>query len=141
MELETEIVSAKFTSPRDVTIVSADGGQCAIFQAGQTRTIPKRLFDAALLAGLVPEGSIVPEPLPIKKPTQKEAVSAGLLTACKTLILRGIETDFTKVGQPRVPAVRKLVDFDFTNRDLREAFELAMHEVEHNGDDSTEHSE
>jgi hypothetical protein len=37
--------------------------------------------------------------------------------------------------------VRKLVDFDFTARDVREAFEQAMFEVENDGNNSEELAE
>ncbi len=141
--MESEVVTARFTSARDVTVVSEDGGQCAVFTAGVTRAIPKRLFTAAITAGLIPEKEIEIPPV-VEEPaneTQEETVAKGLLQACKTLILRGLADDFTTVGQPRVPAVKKLVDFDFTNKDMKEAFALAMHEVEQDGNDSEEHPE
>ena len=141
MELQKEIVSAKFTAARDVTITSDDGGQRAIFEAGQTREIGKRLFKAALASGLIPETPLQLEPEPPQNKTREEVVTVGLLEACKQLIESAKKEDFTSVGQPRVPSVKKLVDFDFTRKEMLEAFELAMHEVEQDGNDSTEHSE
>ena len=66
---------------------------------------------------------------------------AGLIDACKMLITRGNPDDFTIPGYPRAASAKKLVDFDFSTRDLHDAFAEAMHEVEQDGDDSTEHSE
>ena len=143
MELaQEEIVSATFTSHRDITIVTEDGGQCSIFEAGKPKIIGKRLFKAAINAGLIPEGPLeyVP-PAVVPNRTQEEVVTTGLLEACKTLIERARKEDFTPVGHPRMPAVKKLVDFDFTVKDMKEAFALAMHEVDQDGDDSKEHSE
>jgi len=141
MELDTRPASAKFTSPRDVTIVSEDGGQCAVFEAGQTRKIGRRLFDCAIAAGLIPETPLEAAPIVPENKTREETVSEGLVEACKTLIARGNPGDFTAVGHPRAPALKKLVNFDFTGREAKEAFALAMHEVEQDVDDSPEHSE
>jgi len=142
MESQNDITSAKFTSHRNVTIVSAEGAHCAIFKAGQTREIGKRLFSAAIEAGLVPEGPLeYKEPEVVENKTQEEAVAIGLLEACKILIERANKEDFTTVGLPRVPSVKKLVNFDFTARQMKESFALAMHEVEVDGNDSKEHSE
>ena len=103
------------------------------------------LFGEAVAAGLMPE-----EPLDVKeevvveeKPRQSEDVQhAELIKACHTLILRGNPGDFTNTsGLPRAASVKKLVDFKFTAQDVKRAFEVAMHEVETNGDDGKEHSE
>jgi hypothetical protein len=133
--------SARFTSAREVTIVSELGNMCAAFQPGQTLRIPRTLFNAALTAGLIPEDPLELAPEPVKKPPQEETVKAGLKEACQKLILRGNPKDFTTVGLPRAASAKKLVDFDFTAAELRTAFEEAMHEVEQDGDDSTQHSE
>ena len=134
--------SALFTSARDVRIVADDGSMCAVFEEGQTRRIPKALFNAALTAGLMPKEplDLKDPPLPENKP-QEVSTREGLVEACKTMISRGNPADFTMTGHPRAASAKKLVDFDFTARDLREAFEQAMHEVTQDGDDSTEHPE
>ncbi len=141
MEQTTKPISAKFTSPRDVTIVSEDGGQCSVFEAGQTREIGRRLFPAAIAAGLIPETPLEAPPPVVENKTREETVTTGLLDACKTLIMRANPNDFTTVGQPRAAALKKLVNFDFTGVEAKEAFALAMHEVEQDGNDSQEHSE
>lgn len=145
MELN-KVRTAKFTSPRDVTIVSPDGSKCQHFEAGETKAVHEALFGVAVQSGLMPE-----EPLDIAshekaveappKLSREEIVQAGLLEACRTLILRGNPGDFTMAGQPRAAAVKKLVNFDFTANDVRRAFEEASLEVETDGNDSTEHSE
>jgi len=143
MELmkDTRPASAAFTAAVETRIVADSGVMCAIFKAGETRTIPKVLFDAALSHGLIPEESLEEAPPVVVKPPQEEIVADGLLEACKTLITRGNPADFTVVGQPRAASVKKLVDFSFTTKDGERAFGEAMHEVEQDGDDSTEHSE
>ena len=134
--------SAEFTAAIATRIVSEDGTMCANFEAGETRTIPKVLFNAALTHGLMPTGSLeVEPPAEPKKQPQEEIVSDGLIDACKTLIARGNPADFTMVGQPRAASIKKLVDFSFTTKESERAFSEAMHEVEQDGDDSTEHSE
>jgi len=135
-------IMARFTAAVDARIVSKDGSMCAIFEAGQTQNIRRELFDSAIAAGLMPEDEIAPAPPPEpKKLTQDEIVHTGLIEACKALIARGNPGDFTIVGQPRAASVKKLVDFDFNTKDVERAFSEAMHEVEQDGDDSTEHSE
>ena len=138
---DTRPLVAAFTSARDVTIVSEDGGQCAVFEAGQTRTLGRRLFTCALAAGLIPEEPLEATPVVPENKTREETVTVGLLEACKELIVRGNPQDFTTVGHPRAGALKKLVDFDFTGVEAKEAFALAMHEVEQDGNDSTEHPE
>jgi len=134
-------LSASFTAARDVRIVSELGNMCANFEAGETRKIPRALFAAALTAGLIPEEPLEPAPEPPKNQTREVTVREGLLEASRKLILRGNPKDFTMNGQPRAASAKKLVDFDFTVAELRTAFEEAMHEVEQDGNDSTEHSE
>lgn len=142
MELDTRPASAKFTAAREVRIVSELGNMCANFEAGQTRQIPKALFNAALLAGLIPEEPLDAPPKVVENKSQKVAVEEGLKEACTKLILRGKPQDFTvNTGYPRAASVKKLVDFDFTTNDVRRAFEEAMHEVDQDGDDRTEHTE
>jgi hypothetical protein len=142
MELSKTKKAAAFTAAAATRIVSADGSMCASFEAGETRVIPSVLFDAALTHGMVPEGPLELEP-PAEEPgpPQEEVISAGLIEACRTLIIRGNKADFTVVGLPRAASVKKLVDFHFTNKDVERAFSEALHEVEIDGDDSTEHSE
>lgn len=139
---DTRPASATFTSPAAVRIVAADGTMCAVFEAGETRTIPKALFEEALKYGMMPDGPLdaAPPPEP-PKPPQEEIVADGLVVAIKKLITRGNPDDFTIVGQPRAASVKKLVDFSFTSKDVERAFGEAMHEVEQDGDESTEHSE
>lgn len=141
MELDNRPASAKFTASVDTRIVAANGSMCAVFEAGQTRIIPKALFDAALTHGLVPEEPLEMAPPPPANKPQKVVVEDGLLEACKTLIIRGNPQDFTMSGKPRAASVKKLVDFNFTTKDVERAFEEAMHEVEQDGDDDTQHSE
>lgn len=145
MELpeDTRPLLASFTSPRNVTIVSEDGSQCVIFEAGESKKISRRLFNVALTSGLVPDESLDAAPVMPENKTRGETVSEGLLGACKTLIARGLDKDFTMVGQPRAASLKKLVNFDFTGREAQSAFELAMHEieVEQNGDNSPKHPE
>jgi len=137
--------SAEFTAAVDVRIVDPAGTMCAVFQAGETRRIPKVLFDEALTHGLMPTEPLELSPEPKSEPEPgKEAedvVATGLIAACKTLISKGNPADFTVVGQPRAASVKKLVDFHFTTKDVEVAFSEAMHEVEQDGDDSEEHSE
>jgi len=137
MELDKRPASARFTSARNVTITSEFGDMCSVFEAGQTRQIPKALFNAALVAGLVPEDPLEPAPEPVANQTTEERTTTGLLEACKTLIARGVPNDFTMAGVPRAASVKKLVDFNFTNKDVKLAFEQAMHEIEQDGNDST----
>jgi len=141
MELPTK-QSAAFTAAVATRIVDDAGTMCANFEAGETRTIPKVLFNAALVGGLMPTEPLeVEPPAEVKKRPQEEVISTGLIEACKTLIAKGNPADFTVVGQPRAASVKKLVDFHFTNKDVERAFSEAMHEVEQDGDDSKEHSE
>ena len=140
MELDNRPASAEFTAARDVRIVSELGNMCSNFAAGETRRIPKALFNAALVAGLIPEGPLEVA-VAVKKPPQAETVRNGLMDACKTLITRGVAEDFTVAGHPRTASIQKLVDFSFTAADMRVAFEEAMHEVNGDGNNSTEHSE
>jgi len=143
--MELSVKAAEFTAPVATRIVAADGTMCANFEAGETRVIPKALFDAALTHGLMPteplELSPEPEPEPEPGKEAEDVVAAGLIVACKTLIRKGNPADFTVVGQPRAASVKKLVDFHFTSKDVEVAFSEAMHEVEQDGDDSEEHSE
>ena len=144
MELSEDVrpASAAFTASVATRIVSEGGNMCAVFEAGETRIIPKVLFNAALTHGLMPAESLetVPVPEP-KKQSQEEIVEDGLVEACKVLIAKGNPADFTVVGHPRTASVKKLVDFEFTTKDVENAFLEAMHEVEQDGDDSKEHSE
>jgi hypothetical protein len=136
--------SALFTAYRDVTIVSKDGSRCQRFEAGQTLPVVKPLHNVAIAAGLMPvEPSEIapPEKAPAPRLSQEEEISQGLIKACKTLILRGNPDNFTQMGLPRAAEVKKLVDFSFTTKDMHRAFEQAEHEVNQDGDDSTEHSE
>ena len=133
---------AEFTATTATRIVSPDGSRCMNFEAGETRAVHRDLFAAAIAQHLVPMEPLeyaVPE-LPENKP-QEVTVMEGLVEACTTLIIRGNPNDFTLIGQPRAASVKKLVDFNFTTNDVKRAFEQAMHEVEQNGDDSTEHPE
>jgi len=139
---DTRPAAAAFTAAVATRIVADNGTMCANFEAGETRTIPKVLFDAALQHGLIPVKSLQAAPMPEPvKPPQEEIVADGLIEACKKLITRGNPDDFTVVGQPRAASVKKLVDFSFTTKDVERAFGEAMHEVEQDGDESTEHSE
>jgi len=137
--------SAEFTAAAATRIVADSGIMCANFEAGETRRIPEVLFDAALMHGLMPEEplELSPEPQPEPEPGKEaeDVVATGLIEACKTLISRGNPEDFTVVGQPRAASVKKLVDFHFTTKDVERAFSEAMHEVEQDGNDSTEHPE
>lgn len=146
MELMTQNapMSAEFTAATHTRIVSDAGNMCSIFEAGQTKRIPKDLFKAALLAGLVPEEVlIIPDTTtaPGPKLTQEQIVSVGLAEACRTLIARGDKQDFTAMGRPRTASAKKLVDFNFTARELDVAFDQAMHEVDQDGDNDEEHSD
>lgn len=135
-------LTAKFTSPRDVTLVAPDGSRCQIFRAGETVPVHRDLFGTAIDHGLVPEDPAdLNPPKPVKNQTQETTVKEGLIEACKILIARGNPGDFTIPGHPRAASAKKLVDFDFTTRDLHDAFAEAMHEVEQDGNDSTERSE
>jgi hypothetical protein len=143
MELskDTRPASAAFTATLETRIVSSAGDMCAVFQPGETRFIPRALFDAALMNGLIPVAPLEPAPVVVKSQTKEEVVEVGLVGACKVLIARGNPEDFTVVGQPRAASVKKLVDFSFTTKEVERAFSEAMHEVEQDGDDSTEHTE
>ena len=99
------------------------------------------MFSVAVGAGLVPEGPLTLPDEPEKLASDKEIVSEGLVEACKTLIARGVTTDFTLPGYPKTASIKKLVDFSFNVRELERAFERAMHEVEQDGNESTEHTE
>lgn len=142
MELVTTPDMAKFTSAKDVRIVSDCGSMCTNMKAGETRNLPRALFSAALVAGLIPDEplEVAQEPEP-ENQTQEVTVSTGLIEACTTLIARGNPNDFTLIGQPRAASVKKLVDFEFTTKDVERAFSEAMHEVEQDGNKSTEHTE
>lgn len=140
MELNSRPASAKFTATRDVRIVSELGNMCANFKSGETRQIPKALFNAALVAGLIPESPLEASVVVENKP-QNVIVREGLMEACKKLIMRGVADDFVASGYPRAASVKKLVDFHFTAADMRVAFEEAMHEVNGDGNDRTEHTE
>jgi hypothetical protein len=144
MELmkESRPASAAFTAAVETRIVDDCGTMCAVFQAGETRFIPRVLFDAALTHGLMPVDPLELAPVaPVKPPPKEEIVATGLVGACKELIARGNPEDFTVVGQPRAASVKKLVDFNFTTKEVERAFSEAMHEVEQDGDDSTESAE
>jgi hypothetical protein len=135
---------ARFTAVHDVRIVSDDGSMCQIFEAGQTQSIRRELFTAAIASGLVPEDPLVKRvitPVVIEERSTEEIVSDGLVEACKLLIAKGFKEDFTVVGQPRAASLKKLVDFTFTTKDIERAFIEAMHEVEQDDNESEEHSE
>jgi hypothetical protein len=133
--------SATFLATVAVRIVDSGGVMCANFAAGESREIPAILFDAALLAGLIPESAVEAPPVNAPPPPQEVTVADGLKAAVKTLIIRAEPNDFTVVGNPRAASVKKLVDFEFTAKDIEKAFSEAMHEVEQDGNDSPEHSE
>jgi hypothetical protein len=139
MELDNVPRVAAFTATVETRIVSDNGTMCMNFEAGETLKVPRELYKEAVAAGLMPMEPLV---LP-KEPDVPEQVSEEelLLEAVKKLIIQGNPNDFTVVGQPRAASVKKLVNFRFTNESVRRAFELAMHEVEQNVDDDTEHSE
>ena len=141
MELNDKPQTAKFTASRDVRLVSDAGDMCTNFEAGETKVIHRSLFAVAIREGLVPEEPLEAPPPPVVKPPQEKIVSDGLVEACKTLILRGVPGDFTIHGKPRAASVKKLVDFDFTARDVADAFEKAMHEVEQDGNNDEERTE
>jgi len=133
---------AKFTATLPTRVVSDCGSMCAIFEAGETLSINRKLFTAAIAAGLVPEEPLIVQTPPVVvQKSQEEVVVDGLLEACKLLIAKGDPGDFTMTGFPRAASVKKLVDFHFTTKDIERAFGEAMHEVERDGNDSTEHSE
>ena len=112
------------------------------FEAGQTRSVPRDLFDAAIKGGLVPEGPLDMPTVVANDPRPQEVLVADdLVLACKKLIARGDPSDFTIHGVPRAASVKKLVDFDFKAAEVQRAHEQAMFEVENNGDESTEHTE
>jgi hypothetical protein len=137
-------LTARFTSPRDVTLVAPDGSRCQIFTAGQTLPVHKSLFSVAIEHGLMPEDSLEVATMIVDVPenkSQEVIVTEGLTEACKVLISRANPQDFKLNGEPRAASVKKLVDFDFTTRDVQRAFEQAMHEVDQYGDDNPEHSE
>ena len=150
--MESKKKIARFTSPRDVRLVHPAGIKSQIFKAGETANVHKDLWSVAIEAGLMPEESLAEETVqiqtdagtvevpPVKK-SQEEVVREGCVEACKTLIARGNPNDFTQLGQPRASSVRKLVDFDFTARDVREAFEQAMFEGENDGNNSEKPAE
>ena len=145
MELNKDM--AEFTADRDVRVVAEDGTMCVIFEEGETKAIHRKLWPAAVAAGLVPEAPENLEKKDTEKPpeqpkqSKEELVAAGLLVAIKEMIVRGDPKDFTVVGLPRTAAVKKLVDFDFTAQEVQRAFELAVHEVGQDGDDGKERSE
>ena len=130
-----------FTATQATRIVSEDGAMCVMFEAGETITIQRDLFTVATAAGLVPEAPLEAPPKEAERKSREEKVKQGLIEACKTLILRGNPKDFLISGQPRAASVKKIVDFQFTNKDVERAFSEAIHEVEHHGDDRKEHSE
>ena len=133
---------ASFTASRDISLMAADGSHSVIFEAGESKRIRKELFVVAVAAGLMPDEALenIAPPV-VKKVSKEERLDTGLLEACKTLILKANPDDFTVVGQPRAASVKKLVDFEFTTKDVERAFSEAVHEVEQYGDDSKEHSE
>lgn len=147
--MESEVILTEFTAAIDTRIVSDNGAKCMIFEAGQTLKVHKDLWPAAMRAGLVPKNpdEMAEKPEGPKEPaikpgkSKEEAIREGLIEACKQLIARGDTKDFTVLGLPRTASVKKLVDFDFKARDVQEAFEQAMFEVEQNGDESTELAE
>lgn len=134
---------ARFTSARDVRLVSKNGAKCMWFKKGETLDVHRDLFAPAIEQGLIPVDSLEPAELkePVVEPVTVESLARKMIEACKELIARGNPDDFTLVGQPRASSIKKLVDSHFTARDVNTAFEQAMFEVEHNGDDSKEHSE
>ena len=135
-------VQAKFTAIEKTRIVADNGTKCMNFEPGETLLVHRDLFTAAIAAGLVPEEPLDFKPLPIPENKPQEVkIREELLEVCKQLIAKGDPADFTMLGQPRAASVKKLVDFDFTGRDVQVAFEEAMHEVEQHGNDSTKHSE
>lgn len=152
--MESHKITARFTAINATRIVSPAGDKCQNFEAGETAAVHRDMWSVAIAAGLMPEESLADEtvqiqtnagivevpPVPVKK-SQEEIVREGCIEACKTLIARGNPNDFTQLGQPRAASVRKLVDFDFTARDVREAFEQAMFEVENDGNNSEEPAE
>ena len=136
-------LTARFTSPRDVTLVAPDGSRCQIFKAGETAEVHKSMFGVAVDHGLMPEDPLekIAEPVVPENKPQEVQVMDGLVEACTTLIVRANPQDFKLNGEPRAASVKKLVNFDFTAKDVQRAFEQAMHEVDQNGNDSSEHSE
>lgn len=140
--MESPIDLVEFTATEATRIVSEDGTLCMVFEPGETLLVQRKLHKVALRAGLVPEQE-VPAEIPVQRITEsrEEIVKNGLLEACKTLIMRGNPADFTTVGNPRAASLKKLVDFDFKTQEATEAFNLAMHEVEQDGNNSPEYSE
>lgn len=145
--MESNPNMARFIAAEAARIVADNGTKCANFEPGETQAIHKDLWGPAIAAGLVPENpaDLVEKPED-KKPerqtlSREERNAAGLLEAVKELIARGDPKDFTVVGLPRTASVKNLVDFDFTAREVQTAFELAIHEVNQNGNDSQERAE
>lgn len=137
---------ARFTASEATRIVADNGTKCANFEAGETLSIHKDLFAPAIRAGLVPEEPLkeadVPKPPHRELRTRQEIIDEELLAACRELISKGNPNDFTRLGQPRVSSVKKLVNSEnFTAKDAQRAFEQAMFEVSQDGHDDTEHTQ
>ena len=144
MELQKDLrpKMASFTATVDTRIVADNGTKCTNFEAGETKSIHRDLFTAAIAAGLMPEGTLeLKAPVVVENKTQEQTVHDGLVAACKELIALGEPKNFLITGQPRAASLKKLVDFQFTAKDAERAFGQAVHEVGTNGDDSKEHSE
>ncbi len=133
----------KFTASEHIRIVSDNGAYVMIFEPGQTRRVVKPLWSAAVRAGLVPADPDVktpelpPEPEKPRKVGEDEK-KAKLIEAAKELIAKQLPEDFTVTGKLRTASVKKLVDFDFTARDVQDAYDEALHEVRSSGNDDSE---
>ena len=134
---------AKFTAPHDAYIVAYNGTKCMWFKAGETLNVHRDLFAPAIEAGLVPMDSLEAIDLeePVLEPVTQESVEKEMIEACKELIAKGNPADFTLVGLPRAASIKKLVNSNFTARDVTRAFEETMHEVEQDGDNSEKRPE
>lgn len=139
------IVQAKFRASKDAWLFAADGTRCQGVTAGEEVNVHYKLFQAALEHGMVPleplDEKDIPKKLEKAELPQRELEHNKLIEICNDLIAQGNRKDFTIHGYPKVSVVRAKADFDMTARQVREAFDEAMHRIKISGDDNSERTE
>ena len=106
-----------------------NGAHSLTVESGEEYTVIRDLYECALAAGMTPLTDLTPEPVEEEEvrvlPSEDEKIAA-LVEPCEILVARGASKDFTTVGDPKVSAIRKLVDFDFSKQQLLQAHKLAI---------------
>lgn len=126
-----------FLATKDCSV--GGGGARILVTKGEEYKLTKPMFKEALAMGMVPQ-----ESLDIKDKEKDEGVDTRtldekfeiLVEACKKLILGGEKKNFTQLMKPKIGVVREMVDFDFSRRQMLNAYDQAVFKTEEDDNDS-----